>query len=79
MARQIEQVKSTHANAAPNRWVDRLRRLLNHPGVLAGDPSPNRVLACTPAIAVPDSPAHLDRNVVGRGRDHGSLARRLAL
>jgi hypothetical protein len=78
MARHIEQVKSTDADVA-NRRMDRLRNLLNHPGVLAADPSASGVLAFAPAITVRDSPAHLDRNVGARGRDHGSLARRLAL
>jgi hypothetical protein len=62
-----------------SRWLDRLRRLLNHPGVLAADSSEGRVLAFPPTIAVSDSPASLDWNVGPRGRNHGPLARHLAL
>ena len=79
MERQSEQVKSTHANAASNRRVDGLRRLLNDPGVLAADPSACRVLAFTPTISLQNSSSRMDWNVGARGHDHGSLARRLVL
>ena len=63
MARHSQQVKSAYDDAASNRRVDRLRRLLNHPDILAADPSPSGVLALAPTITLQDSSSRLDWNV----------------
>ncbi len=76
MAGHAEQLKSMYADAAANRGLDRLRFLLNHPRVLVADSSARRVLALTPAIAIPYSSALLDVDVGGRGRGHFSVAQR---
>ena len=73
------QVKSSHDGAVANRRLDRLRRLLNHPGILAADSSASTVLAFATTFTVPDSASYLDRNVGADGRDYRSLARWLAL
>lgn len=79
MVRPILQVKSTHVDGAADYRLDRLRRLFDHPSILAPDPSARRVLAFTPTITVSYPAAHLDRNVGARSRDHGPMAQRRTL
>ena len=72
-------LESTHADAAPNRRLDRVRSRVDNSGVLAAHPSASRTVAFTPTITVQDSRARLGRHVGASGRDHSPLARRLAL
>jgi hypothetical protein len=71
-------LESTYARIAKHR-VDRLRHLLDHPGILAADSSASRFLAFTKTVALQDSAADMDRNVGGFGSYHCPVARRGAL
>src|SRR5579863_3038172 len=54
--------------------MDRLRHLLDHPDILAANPSARPVLALPPCLALQNTSAALDRNVGCRRRHHGSVA-----
>lgn len=52
MAGGVQALESTYARIAAKRRVDRLRHLLNDPGILAGDSSARRFLAFTKRVAL---------------------------
>src|SRR5260370_42438466 len=75
----ISTAREFHVGNVANNRLDFLCDLLDNPGVLDVDPSPSRVLALTAALALPDSAAHLGRDVDCRGRGHCSVAGRFFL
>ncbi len=72
-------LESTYAHAVAERCMDRLRRLLDDPGVLAPDSSASRFLAFATAVALSNSSADMDRNVGSFGSRHRTMARSTAL
>ena len=78
MTRPTEPLKSSDATFANHR-LGRLHHLFHDSCLLVADSSARRILALSPAFAVRDTLASLDRNVDRYSWDHGPVAQPPAL